>query len=115
MNNGTIGPVTLFGYKVEAHGKFAAIGNPNPQYASQEGTGSIDLYRFNASQGIYTYYGTARLVQEAQVVVVVVVERAVMLLKMDMDCHLICITIFLWSVMNILVDRMMVRHIHIIV
>ena len=60
MNNGTIGPVTLFGYKVEAHGKFAAIGNPNPQYASQEGTGSIDLYRFNASQGIYTYYGTAQ-------------------------------------------------------
>lgn len=60
MNNGTIGPVTLFGYKVEAHGKFAAIGNPNPQYLSQEGTGSIDLYRFNASQGVYTYYGTAQ-------------------------------------------------------
>lgn len=52
--NGTIGPVTMFGYKVEAHGKFAAIGNPNPQYASQAGTGSIDLYRFNTSQGVYT-------------------------------------------------------------
>jgi len=58
--NGTIGPVTMFGYKVEAHGKFAAIGNPNPQYASQAGTGSIDLYRFNASQGVYTYYGTSQ-------------------------------------------------------
>ena len=58
--NGTIGPVTMFGYKVEAHGKFAAIGNPNPQYASQAGTGSIDLYRFNSTQGVYTYYGTTQ-------------------------------------------------------
>lgn len=58
--NGTVGPVTMFGYKVEAHGKFAAVGNPNPQYASQEGTGSIDLFRFNASQGVYTYYGTSK-------------------------------------------------------
>jgi hypothetical protein len=61
--NGTIGPVTMFGYKVEAHGKFAAIGNPNPQYASQAGTGSIDLYRFNTSQGVYTYYGTAQSIK----------------------------------------------------
>ena len=60
--NGTVGPVTMYGYKVEAYGKFVAVGNPNPQYAAQAGTGSIDLYRFDVSTGTYTYYGTSRSV-----------------------------------------------------
>lgn len=50
----------MFGHKVETYGLYAAIGNPNPQYVSQTGTGSIDLYRFNASEGVFTYYGTAQ-------------------------------------------------------
>ena len=58
--NGTVGPVTMYGSKVEAYGKFVAVGNPNPQYASQAGTGSIDLYRFDVSKGSYAYYGTSR-------------------------------------------------------
>jgi len=60
FTNGTVGPVTLFGHKAEAHGIYAAIGNPNPQYENQNGTGSVDVYRFNAAEGIYTYYGTAQ-------------------------------------------------------
>lgn len=50
----------MFGHKVEAYGLYAAIGNPNPQYLSQTGTGSIDLYRFNSSEGVYSYYGTTQ-------------------------------------------------------
>lgn len=58
--NGTIGEVTLYGYKVEAHGRFGVIGNPHPSHASFNGTGSIDVYRYDSSLGSYSYYGLAQ-------------------------------------------------------
>ena len=58
--NGTIGATTLFGYKVEAHGRFAAVGNPNPQHASLNGTGSVEVYRYDPALGTYSYYGIAQ-------------------------------------------------------
>lgn len=63
MPTGTIGSNTLFGYKVEAHGKFAAVGNPNRQYQNQHGSGSIDVYRYDASKGAYSYYGTSQSIK----------------------------------------------------
>ncbi len=54
---GTIGPVILNGYTVEAYGKFIAVGNPHPKYASQTGTGSIEVYRYDGSLGNYSHYG----------------------------------------------------------
>lgn len=58
--NGTIGAVTLYGYKVEAHGRFGAVGNPHPRHASLIGTGSIEVYRYDPSVGTYSYYGLAQ-------------------------------------------------------
>jgi hypothetical protein len=50
----------MFGYKVEAHERFAAVGSPNPQHVGQQGTGSVDVYRYDASKGTYSYYGTTQ-------------------------------------------------------
>lgn len=50
----------MFGYKVEAHDRFAAVGSPNPQHVGQQGTGSVDVYRYDASKGTYSYYGTTQ-------------------------------------------------------
>ena len=58
--SGTIGPTTLFGFKVESHGLFAAVGNPNPQHSSYNGTGSIEVYRYDSAIGTYSYYGMAQ-------------------------------------------------------
>jgi len=114
--NGTVGPVTMYGSKVEAYGKFVAVGNPNPQYASQAGTGSIDLYRFDVSKDrMLTMEHPDLFLHMVQVVLEVVLDQVELVVlpfqKMAMVSLLICMKTFLLWVMNILQDHILVRHI----
>lgn len=67
MPNGIpIKPNTHFGYTVKASGKFGAIGNPYPVHGSLLlGTGSIEIYRYDASSGGYSHYGTSMAIKAA--------------------------------------------------